>query len=389
VGNHRNQALKLAVLTSGRQDWGAVRSICLRLRDDSAFKLQLLVGGMHCSERFGNTAQLVEDAGFHGYESLAWIPDNRLPSASEQSGEALKMIARSLDKQKSHALLIVGDRFETAAAALAATVASIPVIHISGGEETEGAFDNQLRHAITKMSHLHLVGNEDAAARIKAMGEDPATVHVVGDPLLDNLHRSDLASRADLEDFVGGPLLRPVVLVTLHPATLGVCPEVECSALIQAMDEVDATYIITQPNSDPGHETIRTMFTAAARKPRRYFVPALGDRLYWGLLCCADAMIGNSSSGLIEAPAVQLPVVNLGDRQKSRVRGKNVLDVPPEPKQIIETLRLAMSAKFRASLNGTLSPYGDGHSAERIVKIFERWTVPCPPRKTPVRIAYA
>jgi UDP-hydrolysing UDP-N-acetyl-D-glucosamine 2-epimerase len=388
MGDHRKKTVKLAVLTSGRQDWGALRSICLRLREHPQFELQLLVGGMHCSERFGNTVQLVEEDGFKKYERLAWIPRDKIPSAAEQGGEALKMVARALEKQGSQMLLIVGDRFETAAAALASTVASIPIVHISGGDETEGAFDNQLRHAITKMSHLHLVGNEDAAARIKAMGEDPATVHVVGDPLLDNLHRTDLATQSDLEAFVKGPLHGPVVLVTLHPATLGISPEVECFALVQAMGEVEATYVITQPNSDPGHEAIRSLLLVAARNPRRYFVPALGERLYWGLMRCADAMVGNSSSGLIEAPAVGLPVVNIGDRQKGRLRGSNVIDVPPDSARIAEALRTSLAARLRSGFQDGVSPYGDGHSAERIVTILEKWIPPNPPRKSRLRTSY-
>jgi UDP-hydrolysing UDP-N-acetyl-D-glucosamine 2-epimerase len=329
----------------------------------------------------------VEEAGFKGYERLAWISDD-VPSAAEQAGEALKMVAQVLEKRKPQALIILGDRFETAAAALAATITLIPIIHISGGEETEGAFDNQLRHAITKMSHLHLVGSEDAAARLKAMGEDPKNMHVVGDPLLDNLHRKDLASREELEEFIGGPLQAPVIIVTLHAATLGDSAESECRALIDAIDRVEGTYVITQPNSDPGHEIIRALLLNAAEKPRRYFVPSLGDRRYWGLMLCADAMIGNSSSGIVEAPTVELPVVNIGDRQKGRLRASNVIDVSPDSERIADALQTALTLSFRMALRGSASPYGDGHSAERIVKILTGWVPPRPPIKSSVRIPY-
>jgi UDP-hydrolysing UDP-N-acetyl-D-glucosamine 2-epimerase len=343
---------------------------------------------MHCSETFGNTAQLVEEAGFKGYERLAWITDEVLPSAAEQAGAALRMVGRVLGKRESQALIILGDRFETAAAALAATIASIPIIHISGGEETEGAFDNQLRHAITKMSHLHFVGSEDAAARLWAMGEDPNNTHVVGDPLLDNLHRKDLASREELEEFIGGSLQAPVIIVTIHPTTLGDSAESECHALIEAIGRVEGTYIITQANSDPGHEIIRGLLLNAAQGPRRYFVPSLGDRRYWGLMRCADAMLGNSSSGIVEAPAVELPVVNIGDRQKGRLRASNVIDVPPDCERIADALHTALTSDFRVALRGSASPYGDGHSAERIVKILMDWFPPHPPKKSSVHISY-
>jgi UDP-hydrolysing UDP-N-acetyl-D-glucosamine 2-epimerase len=371
----------VAVLTTGRQDWGALRGLCLALEAHPAFELCLLAGGMHGSRQFGATASLIEQAGLRPRELLRWIPDQGVPPAAEQAAGALSAVAAALAHYRPDALVVMGDRLETAAAGLAATLGLVPLVHISGGEETEGAFDNQLRHALTKLSHLHLVGNEDAAERLRAMGEDPATVHVVGDPLLDNLHRPDLATRAELEEFLGGPLTPPVVIVTLHPATLGGDPAFEARAVARAMDAVPATYVITRPNSDPGHEAIVAAFAEAARRPRRYFVEALGDCLYWGLLRQADAMLGNSSSGIVEAPAVALPVVNVGDRQKGRLRGGNILDVSPDVGEISEALTAALDAQIRGRLRDLPSPYGDGRSTERIVRVLETWTPPRPPRK--------
>jgi UDP-hydrolysing UDP-N-acetyl-D-glucosamine 2-epimerase len=257
-------------------------------------------------------------------------------------------------------------------------------VHVHGGEESEGAFDNNLRHAITKLSHLHLVSHRDHAARVIAMGEDPNAVHVVGAPGLDNLHREDLPGREELERSLGIPLRAPVVVATLHPATLGGDPVRDAQALAAAMDTVPATYVLTMPNTDPGHDAIRDILRRAAATPGRVAVDALGDRRYWGLLKVADAIVGNSSSGLIEAPVVQVPAVNMGERQRGRLRGANVIDVPAEATEITRGLRRALDGTFRKSLAGTASPFGDGRSAARIVSALAGWTPPSPAVKRAV-----
>lgn len=370
---------RIAVLTSGRQDWGILRSTCAALAADPAFELRLLVGGMHCSARFGSTERLIAEEGFQVAARLPWDVD--ASSAAEQSAAALSLVAAALELQRPAALLLVGDRFETAAAALAATLAKVAIVHLHGGEETEGAFDNALRHAITKLSHLHLVSHPEHAARVRAMGEDPAAIHVVGAPGLDNLRRADLAGREELEAFLGLPLEPPVVLVTLHPATLAEDAAAEARALVAAMDEIPATYVVTLPNTDPGGDAVGDLLRAAARRARRCAVAALGERRYWGLLRIADAVAGNSSSALIEAPAVALPAVNVGDRQKGRHREANVVDVPAEPGAIVEGLRRALEPAFRAELRRTPPTLGDGRACERIVAILRDWRCPSPPRK--------
>lgn len=374
-------ARRVAVLTTGRQDWGILRSVCLRLRDDPDFELCLIVGGMHLSPRFGMTAELVEQEGFEISERVDWVDDSMTGMVYEEAGRALEGLGDTLDRQRPEALVLVGDRFETAAAAIAATMARVPIVHLHGGEETEGAFDNAFRHAITKMSHMHLTSHPEHAARVIAMGEDPGSVHVVGAPGLDNLNRSDLPAKAELEERLGIMLEPPVVIVTLHPATLGCDPGDEAEALAAAMDVVDATYVITLPNSDPGNDAIRDRFAQAASGSRRVAVEALGERNYWGLMKLADAMVGNSSSALIEAPAIGLPAVNIGDRQKGRVREGNVIDVPAKTDLIADALRTALSREFRDKARRAPSPFGDGRSAEKIVEILRTWCPPVPPVK--------
>jgi UDP-hydrolysing UDP-N-acetyl-D-glucosamine 2-epimerase len=355
--------MRLAVLTTGRQDWGILRSTCIALRDD----VVVLAGGMHLEPRFGNTVQAIVDDGFTP-ERLRWAEDD---DVHRQAARALHLVGETLVFLKPHALVLVGDRFETASAALAATVARVPIVHLHGGEETEGAFDNALRHAITKLADLHLVSHEQHAQRVIAMGEDPASVHVVGAPGLDNLRRDDLATREELEQFLGIPLASPVVIVTMHPATLG-DPVADADAMLAAMDRVDATYVITLPNTDPGAAAIRAKLVEASRKAKRCAAEALGERRYFGLLRIADAMLGNSSSGIIEAPIVRLPVVNIGDRQKGRLRGANVIDVPASAEAVVDALRCVLDPAFRAALpeNG---PFGDGRAAARIADIMKQW----------------
>lgn len=377
---------RIAVLTTGRQDWGILRSTCSVLRNDPAFAALLFAGGMHWSKRFGETGRLLEEDGFLPAERLRWISDAGDEPAGAQAATALRLVNDALERHRPDALLLVGDRFETAAAAVAATIARVPLVHLHGGEESLGAFDDAFRHAITKLAHLHLVSHPDHARRVVAMGEDPAAVHIVGAPGLDNARRTDLPDRAQVAAHLGLALDPPVIVVTLHPATLGGDPAAEAEAVAAAMDAVAATYVITMPNTDPGHEAVRARLARAARATRRVAVDALGDRFYWGLLNAADALVGNSSSALIEAPVLGLPAVNVGDRQRGRLRGENVVDAPANASAIAAALRAVLAPGFRARLAGRDGPYGDGRSAERILDVLRGWAPPVPPAKPPVRL---
>lgn len=380
-------AMRIGVLTTGRQDWGILRSTCLALRADPAFDSRLIVGGMHTSRRFGKTIDLLEAEGFNAAAVLPFIRDDATQTTAEECGEAMRLLEVALVPLSLDALLLVGDRYETLAAAMTAMLARVPLIHVHGGEETEGAFDNAFRHAITKLSHLHLVSHPVHAARVVALGEDPASVHVVGAPGLDNALRRDLPTRTDLERELGIELRAPVVLVTLHPSTLGDDPRAEAEAVAQAMDQVPATYVVTLPNSDPGNSITRNVLSTAATRPGRIAVDALGERRYWGLLRIADAVLGNSSSALIEAPVFALPAVNVGIRQRGRLRGANVIDVAAHSTVVVAGIRQALDPEFRNRITDASKLFGDGHAAERIVRILKAWTPPHPPRKAPIRVS--
>lgn len=381
---------RIALLTTGRQDWGILHSTATAIRAHPDLELQLVVGGMHLARRHGHTVDGIRADGFEPDDLIPWLadePDGSLTAAAaRQAAAALDRIGTCLRADPPDALLLAGDRFETAAAALAATLERVPLIHVHGGEQTSGAFDDALRHAITKLSHLHLVSHEEHARRVVAMGEDPASVHVVGAPGLDAALRPDLPDRAELAADLGLPLDPPLIIVTVHPGTLEADPIAAARAVVAAMDAVPATYVVTLPNADPGSDAVREVLIPLAERPGRVVLEALGERRYWGLLRIADAMLGNSSSALIEAPAVDLPAVDVGDRQAGRRAGPNVRHVPADADLVAAALRSALDPVTRAAIAAAHPPLADGRAGARIADIIAAWRPPSPPRKPPIEV---
>lgn len=374
----------IGILTTGRQDWGILRSTARWLAASPDFDVVIFAGGMACSDEHGRIASAIAAEGLVVAEEMPWVGGGR--TAGDEAGEAVAAVSRALAIHPVEALLVVGDRYETLAAGLAATLSLVPIVHLHGGEESEGAIDNSFRHALSKLAHLHLVSHPLHARRLALLGEHPDTVHVVGAPGLDNLHRPDLASREELEAHLGLPLRERVVVVTLQPTTLAADPKADLRALLGAMDAVDATYIVTLPNSDPGGDVLREALERACARPSRVAVSALGERRYWGLLRLAAAVLGNSSSALIEAPALLLPAVDIGDRQKGRLRGATVLSVPAESGDVQKALEKALDPRFRASLSAEDALFGDGRSAPRIGDILRHTRFPRPPVKPGVPV---
>jgi UDP-hydrolysing UDP-N-acetyl-D-glucosamine 2-epimerase len=371
---------RVAVLTTGRQDYGILRSTLLQLNSDPRFELHLWAGGMHLSRAFGSTVDRIRQDGLIVEREIPMLGDVSDPVA--ESARTMAGVADAIRGVTPQALVLLGDRYEALAAGIAAVLSRVPIAHLHGGEETEGAIDNSLRHALTKLSHLHLVSHEAHAARVIQMGEPRESVVVVGAGGLDNMYRQDLPDRTALEERLDLRLDAPVVVVTLHPTTLGQAPELEARALTAAMERVPATYVITEPNSDPGAERIRHILREwAPQRPRTVLVKALGESNYWGLLRIASAVLGNSSSGLIEAPALGLPVVNVGDRQRGRLRSAHVIDVPPEAAAIEEALRgvLSVGARERYAVLPALFPKRP--AAPRIVEALAQWRIPHRPCK--------
>jgi UDP-hydrolysing UDP-N-acetyl-D-glucosamine 2-epimerase len=368
---------RIGVVTVARSDYGIYKPVLREICKEKDLDLQLIVGGMHFSPEFGYTATAIESDGFKIAARVEMLLSSDSPQGVAKSiGIGVVGFAQAYAHLKPDLLLLLGDRFEMLSAAAAALPFRIPIAHIHGGESTEGAFDEAIRHAITKMSHLHFASTEAYAKRIEQMGEEPWRVTVSGAPSLDNLCGACLMGKEGLEGRFGFDLQNPTLLVTYHPVTL----EHENTAfqideLLAALEELSFNLIFTAPNADTdGRIILERIRTFVGDRSRAWLVPSLGLEAYFSLMATAAAMVGNSSSGIIEAASFRLPVVNIGTRQHGRVRGPNVLDVGYTRKEISEGIRRATAPAFKQELTGLVNPYGDGKAAGRIVRKLK--TVP-------------
>lgn len=360
---------RICVVTGSRAEYGLLYWVLQDLREAPDIDLQLLVTGTHLSPSFGMTVQEIERDGFAIDERV-----EMLVASDTAGGVATSMalgligFSSALQRLQPDLVLVLGDRFEILAMAQACLVHRIPLAHIAGGDTTEGAFDESMRHAITKMAHVHLVTNELAARRVRQLGEDPAHIHVVGSPGLDHLRRRPLLDRAALEASLGARLGARNLLVTFHPATLdpsdGLAQFDELLAALEAQAP-DTTIWITEPNADTGGRSLTERLRAWAQQhPDCVRAHAsLGSLRYLSLMAQVDAVVGNSSSGLYEAPSFEVPTVNIGDRQRGRLAAASVLHCAPERGAIESAIAQALALDCR----GVVNPYGDGHSAPRIV----------------------
>ena len=377
LGNRK----RIAVLTTGRQDYGVLRSTVHSMHNDPELDMSLWVGGMHLKERFGTSRDLIHSEGIPIAQELDFLGEP--PNPIEDSSRAMTMVGNVLVSESPDALLLVGDRSETLAAGMAATLATVPIIHLHGGEETEGAIDNAMRHALTKLSHLHLVSHPSYGKRVEQMGEDPENVVVVGAPGLDNRFRDDLPSVNELEDFLGLRLDDPVVLVTVHPTTLGLKdPVSEVMAVSDAMDKVEATYVVTLPNSDAGGAAIRDYWINWSKDRENVSLKeVLGARRYWSLLNYTKVMLGNSSSGMLEGPSAGANVINVGDRQFGRLRNSRIRDVGVNSAEITRLLEEAIEKDWL--LEGEMRDwdFDERLVSQRIIEAIGKWNIDATLRK--------
>jgi len=363
---------RIAVFTGTRAEYGLLYWLMQDIRAHPELDLKLMVGAMHLSPEFGNTWQAIVDDGFtiDAKVEMLLSSDSRVGIAKSMGLGTIGM-ADALERLAPDALVILGDRFEALAAAQAALVMNIPIVHLHGGEVTEGAYDDAIRHAITKMASLHCVAAEPYRRRVIQMGEAPARVLDVGALGLDHLTRSPRMSREALAESLAFSLDAPYLLVTYHPVTVADEPPVESfQALLEALERwPDHKVILTYPNADNGGRAIIPLLEAyAARQPERVLaIPSLGFKRYLSAVSEADAVIGNSSSGLIEVPSFSVPTLNIGQRQGGRLAADSVLHCAAEVNAIDAGLRQALSPAFRESCRHTRNPYGQGNAAQQIV----------------------
>lgn len=364
-------------MTGGRADWGLLSMPLAALRDDPAFEVRLAVTGQHLAPHEGTSLAAIAADGFEIDEQVDIAIDDHddAVSVSRSAGLAVAGMAAAIECQKPDFVLLLGDRYEILSAAMAALIARVPVVHLCGGDVTEGAFDDSIRHAITKLSHVHLVTSTAARNRVVQLGENPDFVHCVGSPGLDRIRVTELIARDELLEHVGLSPRPHLLLITYHPATLDDDPLRECRAMLAALGELDDDFnlLFTGSNADPGARGIDGLVGALVEaRDNAAAVRSLGSRRYYSALAHADAVVGNSSSGLYEAPSFRKPTVNIGDRQKGRLRAASVIDCRGETTSIRDAIRKALALDCSAVVN----PYGDGHTSERVVSILKSISEP-------------
>lgn len=363
----------IGVITVGRSDYSIYLPLLKKLKADPEVDLHLVVAGMHLLPQFGLTVEEIEKDGFEIRDRVELPLNVDSPEGIANSiGSAVTSFSKVFKKRNFDLVFVLGDRFEMHAAALAALPFKIPMAHISGGELTRGAFDDALRHCLTKMSHLHFVSTEAYRQRVLQLGEEPSRVFLSGALALDHLQNMQMLSKEVLAGKWKIDLDKPPLLVTYHPVTLEYEEtESQMSQLLAALEEFDLPIIFTGTNADTSNQIIRQMTENFVRKhARAHFVNNLGMQNYFSMLSLSCAMVGNSSSGLVEAPSFELPVVNIGTRQEGRVRAKNVLDVGYGTEDIITGIQKALSPSFREGLKEMVNPHGDGKAAQKIMDVL-------------------
>jgi UDP-hydrolysing UDP-N-acetyl-D-glucosamine 2-epimerase len=381
---------KIAVVTTSRADYSHLYWPLRELSAHPDVDLKIIVMGAHLSPEFGSTIQEIEKDGFNidaRVECL--LSSDSDVGMAKTIGVATLNLADIFGQMRPDLLLLIADRYEMLAPASVALALRIPIAHIEGGEISEGAIDDAVRNALTKMSHVHFTSTQAARDRVIAMGEEPWRVHRAGAPSLDHLRRQTLFTREQVESRLRIELKHPAILVAYHPVTLARDTVREADALFEALENLPDQILFCYPNADAGSRNLieRARTFAASRDAAHVFVN-LDALTYWSLLKQVDVLVGNSSSGIMESASFALPTVNVGLRQQGRERARNVIDAGPEVRAILKAIATAKSTDFRRGLQGMTNPYGEGLASEKIVEVLT--TVPLGEelllkRHTPIR----
>lgn len=366
----------ICVVTGTRAEFGLLFWLMKEIQADVQLELQVIVTGMHLSPEFGLTYQEVAKE-FHINKKIEMLlSSDTAIGISKSIGLAQISFAEAYADLQPDVVVLLGDRYEIFAAASAAMIARIPIAHLHGGETTEGAFDEAIRHSITKMSHLHFTATEVYRRRVIQLGEHPERVFNVGGMGIENIHRLALLSRGDFESAINFKLARKNLLITFHPATLeNATAQQQFAELLSALDElVDTHLIFTKANSDTDGRIINQMIDDYVERNKEKAVgfTSLGQLRYLSALQYVDAVVGNSSSGLIEAPSFKIGTINIGDRQKGRIKAKSVIDCGPDKNKISKALKQLYTPEFQLSLRDINNPYGDGCASQEIKRLLKQ-----------------
>lgn len=366
---------RIAVFTSTRAEYGLLRPLMREIVSRASLTLQVIASGTHLSPQHGMTCGEIETDGFAIDAKIEMLlSGDSVVASSKSAALAMMGTAEALDRLRPDVLVLLGDRYELLAAAQAAVLSRVPIAHVHGGETTEGAIDELIRHAVTKLSHLHFPAAEPYAQRLRQMGESHERIWTVGAPALDNIAALDAVPREELEQNLGLELRSPSFLVTYHPVTTLEDSGLHAmQSLLNAFDDFDATVIVTGTNADPGASAIREVLErfASQRRGRVALVESLGARRYLSLMSQVDAVVGNSSSGLLEAPAMGVSTVDIGSRQRGRLRAPSVIHCSENADAIRVALARSLSKEQRELAGRRETPYGRPGAARRIVDVLE------------------
>ncbi len=368
---------KICVITGTRADYGLLRWVMQGIKDDSELILQVIATGMHLSPEFGLTFREIESDGFQINRKIEILTSSDTSVGIAKSmGLGMIGFADALSELKPDLILVLGDRFEIFVAVSAALVARIPVAHLHGGEITEGAFDEALRHSITKMSHLHFVAAQEYRQRVIQLGEEPNRVFLVGGLGIDNINRLKLLSRAELEASIDFKLANKNLLITFHPVTLGnSSAQKQMAELLEVLAGLEDTNLIfTMPNADNNSRALIKMveqFVVHHANARAY--TSLGQLRYLSCIAQVDGVIGNSSSGLTEVPSFKKGTINIGNRQGGRLCAKSVINCEPTRQSIQSALKKLYSKDFKATLSQVKNPYGEGGASDKVVQAIKKY----------------
>jgi len=376
---------KICVVTGSRADFGLLYWLMKGIQEADDLKLQIIATGTHLSPEFGLTFKEIEQGGFTIDKKVEMILSADTPSAiAKSTGLGLISIADAFSELEPDIAVILGDRYEVFAAAFAALLARLPIAHIAGGETTEGAFDEAIRHSITKMAFLHFTAAEEYRKRVIQLGEDPTHVFNVGGLGVDAITKARLLKREELEENLGFKFCERNLMVTFHPVTLATESARQFDELLDALETLKNTRVIfTSPNADVDGRSILTKIDCfvSERPETSIAFASLGQVNYFSVLRYVDAVVGNSSSGLAEAPSFRIGTVNIGNRQKGRLKVESVIDCEPTKAAILGAIGQVYSQEFQTNLNQTTNPYGEGNASAKILHILRTTDIPTDSKK--------
>ncbi len=368
--------MKICLITGSRSEYGLLRRLMFKIKNSKKLKLDIVVTGMHLSKKFGFTYKNIIRDGFKIREKVNLrLNSDSTESAINSINMGTKGFTQVYKKIKPDIILVVGDRYEIFSAVIAATFSRIPIAHLHGGELTEGAIDEALRHSITKMSHIHFVANNEYKKRVIQLGENPSRVFNVGGLGVDNIKNLKFLKKNELEKELKFNFKERNILITFHPETLNKAKvKKQFNEVLKALKKVKKTNLVfTMPNSDLGNTIIFKMIKDFVKKNKNsHFFVSMGQLRFLSCLKYFDGIIGNSSSGLLEMPSFKKGTINIGDRQRGRLKAESVINVNIKKNEIIKGINKLYSKQFKKILKKTINPYGNGGASDKVIKVLEK-----------------